>query len=391
MEKLKIAYLGSPQIAADFLERLLTDQELNQLVEVKLVITQPDRPAGRRHIITPTPVKVVAQKYKINNLSVNQEISDSKLEKQLNRTAGQLSLINRLTDSLKSVDIALLFAFAKKIPDKFLHLPKYGFWNIHPSLLPQYRGPSPIAYPLLLGDTQTGVTIILMDEQIDHGPILAQEKIKILADDRRLDLEKKLTDLALTLIKKIILRLTARLKQQRYLTADFHLLPAEKQPHHLATYTRLLKKADGYIPLSTLKKALNNQPLTIEEIPLIIKDYFIRNSKSQTLNPKQFQIANYQATTNYQTTKSLEHSNLENSKFFRTSDLKIKNSPEIIYNLFRGLYPWPGLWTRLPKGKRLKIINLTIEQLNNLTIKSVQLEGKTPVDFTTFNRAYRVF
>jgi methionyl-tRNA formyltransferase len=240
---------------------------------------------------------------------------------------------------LKSTDLVLLFAFGQIIPKDLLNAPKLGFWNIHPSLLPKYRGPSPIAYPLILGEKETGVTIIKMDEKIDHGPIIAQEKLKIEDTDRRPDLEKKLTDLGFVMFKKLIIN--TRPPMNRFI----------EQQHTKATYTRLLRKDDGFIPLTTLKKALSGQPLTKKDLPTIIKSYYQKNN----LAIKQF-------------------GNLA------------------IYNLFRGLYPWPGIWTILPNGKRLKIIDMKFETPSSkIQLTKVQLEGKREVDFETFNQAYQVF
>ncbi len=212
--------------------------------------------------------------------------------------------------------------------------------------MPKYRGPSPVAYPLIFGEKETGVTLIKMDEKMDHGPIIVQEKIQISSTDKRPDLEIKLTELAFALFKRLIL-------DMRRSSCNFS--PHTKnQNHKLAVYTKLLKKDDGYVSFEVLKKALKNQPFNFEELPKILKE--IRNLK-----------------------------------------LKIINSPEIIFNLFRGLYPWPGLWTQIPptrwkwqRPKRLKITNLSLIN-NRLIIKKVQLEGKKEVEFETFNRAYQIF
>ena len=184
--KISLAYFGSPDFSAFFLEKILTDPDLKKAIEVKLVVTQPDRPVGRKQILTETPVKKVAKKYQISNIKYQIDIRNLKLE-------------------IRNFDLALIYAFSHIIPKDLLNAPKLGFWNIHPSLLPKYRGPSPIAYPLIFGEKETGVTIIKMDEKIDHGPIIAQEKLKIEESDRRPDLEKKLTDLGFLMFKELIL------------------------------------------------------------------------------------------------------------------------------------------------------------------------------------------
>ena len=284
--KFNIAYFGSAHFSALFLEKLIKDPELKKIVEIKFVVTQPDRPVGRKQVLSPTPVKEMANKYR-------------------------LPVFDKL-EQYSSFDLGLVYAYGEIIPKKLLDVPKYGFLNIHPSLLPKYRGTSPIASPLIEGVKQTGVTIIKMDEKVDHGPIVAQEKYEILPPDKRPDLEIKLTELGFEMTRRVILSLTKDLS-----------LEANSQDHSLATYTNRLTKQDGFIDFKTLK-------------------------------------------------------------------LKIENSSKNLYNLFCGLYPWPGIWTILPNGKRLKIIDLDLKG-GKLSIKKVQLEGKKEVDFEIFNKAYKVF
>jgi methionyl-tRNA formyltransferase len=282
MKKLSLAYFGSPDFSANFLEKIILDKNLS--VEIKFVVTQPDHPAGRKQILTPTALKIMAKKYGLEIVS---------------------------SESIKNLDLALVYAYGELIPKQLLNLPKFGFWNAHPSLLPKYRGPSPMASALINGDKTTGVTIIKMDEEIDHGPIMAQESLPIEKTDKRPDLEKRLTDLAFQMFKKLV--------------SEDNLKPALiPQNDELTVYTKKLEKSDGFIDFAVLKKAFEGV------------------------------------------------------------------GGEKIYNLFRGLYPWPGIWTTLPNKKRLKITDLEIKD-GRLSIKRVQLEGKNEVDFKTFNEAYKIF
>jgi len=321
MTKLKIAYFGSPNFSADFLEKLITDTTINRLIEVVFVVTQPDRPVGRKQIMTPTPVKQIAKKNRLEIL----EIENCKFKKDC-----KLKILN--------LDFCLVYAFSQKIPKELLDLPRLGFINIHPSLLPKYRGPSPIAAPLINGDKKTGVTIIKMDEVIDHGPIISQEELAILPQDRRPDLEKKLTTLAFEMFNKLVKSEGSFFEPIAWAPLDevgkkHGIKPFTPQNHAQATYTKLLKKQDGFVEFKNLK-------------------------------------------------------------------LKIKTSPKELFNLFRGLYPWPGLWTQVtPPGwnsahpKRLKITDIQppTTYYQPLVIKRVQLEGKREVDFTTFQKAYKLF
>ena len=333
--KLKLAYFGTPDFSARLLEKIITDKDLP--VEVNLVITQPDKPVGRKKILTSSPVKQVSEKYHI-------------------KTLAHLSVVS---SHLSDVDLALLYAFGQIIPAELLKLPKYGFWNIHPSLLPKYRGASPMAYPLIMGDEKTGVTLMQMDEQMDHGPIIAQEEYEILPTDKRPDLEIKLTDLGYELFKKLI-------------STNFNQFQPIQQDQQNATYTRRLSRDDGFIPLSTLKKALHNEPLTADELPKIIKDFSIN--------------------------QKIPHQNLASHFPHLTSSAKT------IYNLFCGLYPWPGLWTLTPESKRLKITDMSLDMLHasgfkpqvlseveGLHINRVQIEGKKECLFTEFCKTNNLF
>lgn len=333
MNRLKVAYFGTPYFSARFLGKLMTDTSLKHLIEVKLVVTQPDKPVGKKQKLTKSPVKVVAEKYSIKILDIE-----------------NLKLIGNWKLEIGNLDLAFLYAYGRVIPKELLSIPKYGFWNTHPSLLPKYRGALPIAFPLIVGDKKTGVTLIQLDDQIDHGPIIAQEEMKINPNDRRPDLEIKLTDLAFKLFKRTInLLASSRVNELKKIF--------KPQNHNQATLTKQLKKDDGFLPFSTLQKALNNQPLTFKELPKLISEYLTKYDLISNWNPP------------------------------------AGGSPKIIYNFFRGLYSWPGLWTLIKINKlekRLKLTDLTINN-EQLTINRVQLEGKKEVNFETFNRAYKIF
>ncbi len=214
---MKLAYFGTPQFSADFLEKILTDSDLRGLVNVSLVVTQPDKPVGRKQVLTPSPVKVLAENHKI-------------------------PVVTDIPEALNDIDLALVYAYGRIIPASVLGTTRHGFWNIHPSLLPKYRGASPTAYPLLNGDTTSGVTLMSMDSKMDHGPIIAQEKYEIKPNDRRPDLERELTSMGFELFKS-------------------HVIPnvveeSHPQDHDQATFTKLLKKDDGFVSLEEIRSAL---------------------------------------------------------------------------------------------------------------------------------------
>ena len=155
---MRFAFFGSAEFAKIVLEKLLQ----NNLKPV-LVVTQPPKPKGRKQILSPSPVQILAEQEKIPYLTpinLNDEIF--------------IQTIKNLQP-----DLILLTAYGKIIPSPLLQLPEKGFLNLHPSLLPRYRGATPLQSTILVGDKETGVTLFLMDEQIDHGPTIANFKFQM--------------------------------------------------------------------------------------------------------------------------------------------------------------------------------------------------------------------
>lgn len=149
-----IIFFGTPDFAVPSLQGLLDAH-----YTIVAVVTNPDEPVGRAQIITPPPVKIVAQKVGIP------VFQPAKLD------------LEWWQNNLPDANLFVVAAYGKLIPQSILALPKFGAVNLHPSLLPRWRGPSPIQYTILNGDQETGCTIIKIDELMDHGPILAQEKL----------------------------------------------------------------------------------------------------------------------------------------------------------------------------------------------------------------------
>ncbi len=153
---MKIAFFGTPDLAVT----ALTEMETFAVVP-KLIVTTPDAPVGRKQIITPPPTKVWAQEH---NIPVFQPAS-LKNEAELK------------TITEEEWDLFVVFAYGKIMPQWLIDLPKYGTINAHPSLLPKLRGASPIRSTLLNDLSACGVTIIQMDKEMDHGPILYQQSV----------------------------------------------------------------------------------------------------------------------------------------------------------------------------------------------------------------------
>ncbi len=145
-------------------------------------------------------------------------------------------------------DLVIIASYGKIIPKKILQIPKYGCLNVHPSLLPKYRGPSPIQTTILNGDKKTGVTIMLMDEEIDHGPILGQRELEFSISNFQFSkLHDKLAKLGVKLLIETIPKwIKGKIK-------------AKPQDHSKATYTKILKREDGKIDWSKPGREIERQ------------------------------------------------------------------------------------------------------------------------------------
>jgi methionyl-tRNA formyltransferase len=152
-KNLRICFFGTPLFAVPALRALASHGW-----PLAAVITAPDKPVGRRMLLTPSPVKTAAQELGIPVLTP-QTLKDDDF----------FTAFSELRP-----DVCVVVAYGKLIPERYLKVPRLGFLNIHPSLLPAYRGPSPIQGALLDGCASTGVSLMLLDNEMDHGPVLTQ-------------------------------------------------------------------------------------------------------------------------------------------------------------------------------------------------------------------------
>jgi len=209
----KIIFLGTPEFGATILEGLIKNNH-----KPCLVITATDKPVGRKQILTPPPAKIIAEKYNIPIIQPEKVLSC------------------KLQATRIKPDLIIMAAYGEIIPKEFLEIPKYGCLNIHPSLLPKYRGPSPIQTVILNGDRETGTTIILIDEKMDHGPVIANRQLSITDCEITTDeLSKKLAALSIDLLIKIV---------PKWINGE---IKAKPQDESKATYTKIIKKEDGKI------------------------------------------------------------------------------------------------------------------------------------------------
>lgn len=288
-------FFGTHTFATVMLQALVDDPA----VHVSLVVTQPDKPVGRKKVLTPPPVKVLAEEL---GIEVLQPASLKEFELPAN------------------FDIGVTAQYSLLVPKQILDAPTHGILNVHTSLLPAYRGASPIQSALIHGEGETGVTIMRMDVGLDTGPILMQKSLHIAPDDTYPTLDQKLALLATE-------PLTAALKA--YVAGE---LTPKEQDNTKATHCKQFSRDDGRV------------------------DW----------------------------TKS-------------TAD---------IYNQYRGLTPWPGLWTELD-GKRLKLLDVAPDTTSilvgtisctdilrigtedgSIIVHELQLEGKQAMTAAQFLAGY---
>lgn len=238
---MRYVFFGTPRFAEFFLEELI-----QKGFSPVAVVTNPDRPTGKKKILTAPPVKKLIERY-------NQGVSPT-AQVHLFQPESPDSIIHQL--SSLNADLFIVAAYSKILSGKVISLPTRATIGVHPSLLPLYRGASPIQTTLLSGDRKTGVTLYEMDEQIDHGAIVATTEVTIEEGESYLHLEEKLSRAAAHL---------AQIELPSYLRGEIRATP---QNHTAATFTKKFATADGEVKLGTDDplliyrkiKALNPEP-----------------------------------------------------------------------------------------------------------------------------------
>lgn len=212
-KEIRTVFMGTSELSEAVLQSLI-DAKYN----IVGVFTKPDMKVGRKQVITQSAVKILAQK---NNLDVYQPARF--------KTQG-VEILQKLNP-----DLIVVAAYGKILPKTALDIPKFGCINVHVSLLPKYRGASPVQNAILNGEKETGVTIMLMDEGIDTGDILAQKNVAIAENDTTETLMKKLAAKgAETLIETIPAWIDGKIEPKQ-------------QDHSLATHCQMIEREDGKI------------------------------------------------------------------------------------------------------------------------------------------------
>jgi methionyl-tRNA formyltransferase len=215
MTPLRIIFIGTAELSCASLEKLGRDKSFSVLA----VVTQPDKPKGRDLKLTPSPVKILAEKL---NLPVLQPLK-----------ARDENFIAQLRE-LKP-DLLVVVAYGQILPQALLDVPKFGCLNVHTSLLPKYRGAAPIQWAIAEGEPETGVTIMRMDAGLDTGPILATRRTPILPTEDSQILHDRLAQLGAELLVETIPGFVAGT-----------ILP-QPQPAEGSAYAAKIKKEDAHI------------------------------------------------------------------------------------------------------------------------------------------------
>ncbi|MDD5031889.1 MAG: methionyl-tRNA formyltransferase, partial [Patescibacteria group bacterium] len=167
---IKIIFAGTPDFAVPGFKAILNDKNF----KILSVITQPDKPTGRKQILTPSAIKIEAQK---NNIPVWQPNKIAEIKEEIKKA---------------DPDLVVLIAYGQIIPQEILDIPRFGWINVHGSLLPRWRGAACVQAPILAGDKKTGITIMKIAKGLDTGPILKQTEIKIDPEETAETLHDKL-------------------------------------------------------------------------------------------------------------------------------------------------------------------------------------------------------
>ena len=240
MKKTKIVFMGTPDFAVPVLEGLI------EHYDVVMVVSQPDKLVGRKQILTPTPVKEVALKHQIPVFQPTKIREDFEPIKVL------------------EPDLIITCAYGQIISEELLNVPKIGCFNVHASLLPKYRGGSPIHTCLLNGDKKTGVTIMYMDKGMDTGDMVSKVEYQIQDDDNVGTLHGKLSQMGATLLLETLPSIISKTNNR---------VP---QDNSEATYAYNIKREEEKIDFHNNGKKIINQIRGLNPWPMA---YFLVNNE----------------------------------------------------------------------------------------------------------------
>ncbi len=220
---MKVVFVGTSEFAVPVLERL------HKMVDIPLVITQPDRPRGRGRKVTPTPVKSKAIELGLRVISP-ERIEEAKPEIEV-----------------LSPDILVVVSYGQLVPKDILEIPKIGCLNVHPSLLPKYRGAAPIQRAIMNGERLTGVTIIWMNERLDAGDIFLQREVPIKDDETYGELHERLSQISAEMMEEAV---------ERVKNNEIIKIP---QDESLSTYAKPISKEETFIDWNEDAVSIHNK------------------------------------------------------------------------------------------------------------------------------------
>ena len=307
---MKFVFLGTPEYVLPILDALNKKFKVKGESPIAAVVTQEPKPTGRNQFLTYSPVDDWAHKRSIPIYFDPEDIIKNSL----------------------AADMGILASYGKIIPESVIKYFKYGILNVHPSCLPKYRGASPIQASLISQDIETGVSIIKLDEELDHGPIVCQFYEEIFPQDTF----ESLRDRLFTRSCEVLTTLIPPYTQGK--------ITLKKQNDTKATFTRQIKKEDAFIPPNYLDLALKGKAVKDDWTIPFIKDFAI--------TPK----------------------------------------VDVLDSFIRAMSLWPVAWTTINtdtsnQTKRIKIIKSHLEN-NKLILDEVQMEGKSPVTWRQFKEGY---
>ena len=231
---MRIVFLGGGEISVPSLKRLIDDGH-----EILAVVCQPDKPNARGNKIEMLPVKKFAISKNIPVLQFTKIREDGVLPlKELNP------------------DLMVVVAYGQILSQEVIDLPKFGTINVHASLLPKYRGSSPIISAVLSGEETTGVTIMRIAKEVDSGNIFLKDETKILENETAGELSERLAELGANLLSKVVVEIENGTAKE------------EPQDHSQATFTKMIRKEDGLIDFSKTAKEIKNQVRAFNPAPV---------------------------------------------------------------------------------------------------------------------------
>jgi len=300
--------MGTPDFAVPSLEILITHG-----YPIAGVVTQPDRPKGRGRVSAPSPVKVLAQ---MHHLSV---IQPERVKNQ--------EFMEIFRDI--SPDMGIVAAFGQILSREILEIPKMGCINVHPSILPKYRGAAPMNWTIIRGEVKTGVTIMLMDEGLDTGDILTQEETMIGAEESFGKLHDRLANMGAVILLKTVEMITSG------------TVTRTSQDDSLATYAPRLKKEDGLIQWNSDVRQIVNLIRGLSPVPCAYTSYKGKILKIFSAKSEEVSVTETPGKVGNETQAGLPIA--ARNGYVYLTDIQLENKKRMsVHDFLRGLRIPPG-------------------------------------------------